>query len=62
MNVVSISDHQQKAWDAYIAARSLADETRSMSDGIVAARAWRRWLDLFMTTEQREILDRRASA
>lgn len=62
--VVIMQDHLARAWDAYVAASALAQSTRRIEDGIAAGRAWRRWLDLFMSQEQREYLgeDRRISA
>ena len=43
---------QIEAWDAYVSAQRLAQSTGDVEDGIAAGRAWRRWLDLFMTSEQ----------
>lgn len=61
-NVVSMNDHLQKTWDAYVSAREIAEATRKLEDGVAAGKAWRRWLDLYMTTEQRSYLGARASA
>lgn len=52
-NVVSLHDHQTRAWDAYIEAFQRAQASGSIDDGIAAGKAWRRWLDLFMTPDQR---------
>lgn len=62
--VIAIQDHLSRAWDAYVAASAFAQSTGRVEDGIAAGSAWRRWLDLFMTQEQREYLgeDRRISA
>jgi hypothetical protein len=60
-NVVSIRDHQSRIWDEFLTAQRRAQLTGSMQDGIAAGRAWRRWLDVFMTEEQREILDRKSA-
>ena len=62
--VVAMQDHLARAWDAYVAASALAQSTGRIEDGIAAGRAWRRWLDIHMTEEQREYLsdDRRISA
>jgi hypothetical protein len=48
---------QIEAWDAYVSAQSLAQSTGDVEDGIAAGRAWRRWLDLFMTSVQRNFVD-----
>ena len=45
-------------WESYLVAKKRADETMEVDDGIAAARAWRRWLDLFMSDDQRRMLDR----
>lgn len=46
------------AWADYCAARKQAEATLAVEDGIAAGKAWRRWLDLFMSMDQRESLDR----
>lgn len=46
------------AWRQYCAARLQAERTLAVEDGIEAGRAWRQWLDLFMTADQRNALDR----
>jgi hypothetical protein len=48
----------EKAWDEYCSARMQAEATLDVQDGIAAGKAWRRWLDLFMSMDQRESLDR----
>jgi len=40
------------AWQAFQAASLKAQDTLDMKDGMAAGRAWRRWLELFMTEEQ----------
>ena len=60
-NVISIRDHQAQAWEAYMAAQRLAQSTGNMDDGIAAGKAWRRWLDLFVTEEQRAFLGRKSA-
>lgn len=63
MNVVSIHDHVEKAWDAYVSAQRLAERTMDIEDGKAAGRAWRRWLSLFTPDDQKHIVkDGRASA
>ncbi|KQY20254.1 hypothetical protein [Rhizobium sp. Root483D2] len=63
-NVVSIQDHQERVWLEYVAAQSRAQQSQSMKDGIAAGRAWRKWLALFMSDDQRSFVgdDRRHSA
>lgn len=61
-NVVSLEDHVSKAWDAYVAAQRLAAVTEKIEDGKAAGLAWRRWLGLFMTAEQRAFVGDRVSA
>ncbi|NBJ13319.1 hypothetical protein [Microvirga arsenatis] len=48
----------EETWAQYCAARMQAEATLSVEDGIAAGKAWRRWLDLFMSGDQRESLDR----
>jgi hypothetical protein len=48
----------ENAWADYCTARMQAEATLAVEDGIAAGKAWRRWLDLFMTMDQRESLDR----
>ncbi|MBA1156911.1 hypothetical protein [Microvirga mediterraneensis] len=48
----------EETWSAYCAARMQAEASMAVEDGIAAGKAWRRWLDLFMTLDQREALDR----
>lgn len=61
MGVVSISEHRERdqvaVWDAYCAASRKAQATACMEDGLEAGRQWRRWLELFMTPDQRAALD-----
>lgn len=54
--IISINKRQDETWAAYIEAKTLAEVTGSQEDGIEAGRAWRRWLDLFMTPEQQRSL------
>lgn len=53
--LISLADARQDrdisveaAWDAYIAARAVADETLKLEDGIAAAKAFKRFLELFV--------------
>ncbi len=59
--IVNIRDHQQLLWDSFVSAQRLAQSTGEVEDGIAAGRAWRRWLDVFMTEEQREALSRKSA-
>jgi hypothetical protein len=60
-NVISLHDHQTRAWESYISAFHRAQSSGSIEDGIAAGRAWRRWLDLFMTPEQRSTIGNRVA-
>lgn len=48
MSATPTLQEQAEAWQAYVAARQRVDETLDMDDGIIAARAWKRFLDLFL--------------
>lgn len=48
---------QEEAFNAYVAARGRAEETLAVEDGLAAGRAWRRFLDLFISPEQRASLE-----
>jgi len=37
----------QAAWDAYCAARTRAEASQKIEDGIAAGQAWRTWVELF---------------
>jgi len=56
--VVDLKSHSearaQEAWDRYIAARATAERSAAIEDGIAAGNAWRAFLDLFLSPEQRE--------
>jgi hypothetical protein len=56
-NVISLQDHFDRRWAVWIEAQNRAQQTQSIEDGKAAGRAWRRWLELFMTPEQRDFLD-----
>jgi hypothetical protein len=60
-NVVSFDTHREasldSAWAVYCEAMRRAQNTLSVSDGIAAGHAWRRWLDLFMSSQQRTSLE-----
>lgn len=62
-NVVSMHAHIDARWSEYVAAQKRAQLTLSIDDGIAAARAWSRWLELFMREDQKEFIGKtRASA
>jgi hypothetical protein len=48
---------QSEAWEAYRSAALKAHQTLAIEDGIAAGAAFRQWLDLFLTTDQRRSLD-----
>jgi len=54
--VVSLAEHRDAQidarWEAYRQAAAKAQRSLKQEDGILAGRAWRAWLDLFMTQEQ----------
>ncbi|ORE87717.1 hypothetical protein [Aurantimonas sp. 22II-16-19i] len=52
----SIEERANEAFQDYLAAREKAEVSRDLQDGIAAGRAWRRFLDIFMTGDQREAL------
>lgn len=55
-NVVSLTGHREALldarWLAYQQAATKAQSTLKQEDGIAAGKAWRAWLDLFMTSGQ----------
>jgi hypothetical protein len=55
--IISISRNRDKLWEQYVAAQRRAQESGDLTDGIEAGHAWRRWLDLYMTPEQRSFVD-----
>lgn len=54
--IVSITSKLDATWADYIAKKERAEQSGALADGIEAGRAWRRWLDLFLTDEQRKIM------
>ena len=59
--IISINEHKQRLWDAFVDAQRIAQKSGSINDGIAAGHAWRRWLDAFMTDEQKDFLGRRSA-
>ncbi len=60
MSVVCLRAERERreaeAWDRYVAAKSLADETHSLEHGRAAKRAWHEFIDLFATPAQAEFI------
>ncbi len=56
-NVVSINDRRSKLWEDYVTAQRVAQQTCRIEDGIEAGHAWKRWLNVYMTPEQRQYID-----
>ena len=55
-NVVSISKAADEAFAAYCVAAKRAQQTLDRKDADEAGRAWRRWLDIWVSADQREYL------
>lgn len=51
--VIPINSRLETAWADYIDRKARAEQTLLLADGIEAGRAWRRWIDLFLTDDQR---------
>lgn len=55
-DVVSLVEHREALidarWTSYQLAAQRAQGSLKLEDGIAAGRAWRAWLDLFMTQDQ----------
>lgn len=45
--IIDINERARDAWDAYLAAKDRAEETREFRDARRAGIAWGRFLDLF---------------
>ncbi|GLK78020.1 hypothetical protein GCM10008171_32740 [Methylopila jiangsuensis] len=60
MAVIDLQSHRsaalEAAWEAYASAARRAQQTLTIEDGIAAGAAWRRFLDLHMTADQRQRL------
>lgn len=54
--VIPITQPLEAAWADYLERKAVAERTGLMTDGIEAGRAWRRWLDLFMSEDQRKAI------
>lgn len=55
--IIPFNARLETAWANYIDAKVTAEITGSLADGIAMGRAHRRFLDLFLTSEQRGQLD-----
>lgn len=59
-NVINLAERKEvtlrAVWSEYLSARDRAERTRKIEDGIEAGRAYRCWLELFMTHEQRQFI------
>lgn len=54
--IISINARLEATWADYVAKKERAEQSGALADGIEAGRAWRRWLDLFLTDEQRKVM------
>ena len=55
-NIISIQDHQERIWNDYTSALDRAEKSRKIEDVIAAGKAWRKWLSLFMSDDQRQFV------
>lgn len=53
--VIPINQHLEKAWAEYLDCMLRANQSMRMEDGIEAGRAWRRWLELFLSDDLRKL-------
>jgi hypothetical protein len=54
--VIPIRSSLETAWAEYLAARDRAERSRDIADGIACGRAFRRWLEIFLTDDQRRAI------
>ena len=54
--VIPINARLEATWADYLERKSIAERSGLMADGIEAGRAWRRWIDLFLTDDQRKAI------
>jgi hypothetical protein len=52
--VIPITSKAEAAWNDYVEATRKAQSTLALDDGIAAGKAYRRFLELFLTDEQRQ--------
>lgn len=55
-NVIPITRNLETAWAEYLDCRARAERTGLIEDGIAAGKSWRRWIDLFLTDDQRKAI------
>lgn len=53
--VIPINQHLEQAWAEYLDCMLRAHQSMRMEDGIEAGRAWRRWLELFLSDDLRKL-------
>lgn len=51
--IISITAKLETVWQEYVTAAQKAQTTLDINDGIAAGKAYRRWLDLFLTDDQK---------
>lgn len=56
-NIINLHDHQSAIWEAYVDAQKRAQASGNLDDAIAAGRAWRRWLDLFLSEDLRILIN-----
>lgn len=56
MSVINLAtarqDREAALWQAYVTAKSRADETLALDDGRAAGKAWRAFLEFYQSAEQ----------
>ncbi|MBB4001571.1 hypothetical protein [Aurantimonas endophytica] len=51
--ITNSDQRQREAFDEYLAAKALVEQTASFEDARAAGAAWRRFLDLYLPTDRR---------
>ncbi|MEH6721032.1 MAG: hypothetical protein V7704_19305 [Aurantimonas endophytica] len=51
--ITNSDQRQREAFDEYLVAKALVEETGSFEDARAAGAAWRRFLDLYLPTDRR---------
>ncbi len=54
--IIPITSRLEEVWNDYIAKLKKANDTCHIDGGIAAGRAYRKWLDLFLSEEERKKL------
>lgn len=57
--VIPITSPVEERWQAFVEALERAQRTKRFEDGDAAAKALRRFYDLYLTEDQRRQIDRR---